>query len=188
MRHGVLQQADRPQALYERPANLFVAGFIGSPGMNLVEADLVETNGELAVRFGPHQLAVSPTVAAERPRLRSAVGRTVAVGIRPEDMSLATGEAPAGRTLEVTVDIREDMGSELFVHFAVDASPVASEEVRDVVGDEALAAADEQTHHHGSPFVARIARGADVREGEAARLVVATERLHFFEIATGEAI
>jgi multiple sugar transport system ATP-binding protein len=188
MRHGLLQQADRPQVLYERPANLFVAGFIGSPGMNLVEADLAETDGGLVVRFGPHALDVPAALVAGRPSLRQFGGRALALGIRPEDIEVAAAGAPAGRCLDVTVDIREDMGSEVYVHFAVDAPPVASAELKDVVGDEALAAADEQTHHHGSPFVARIARGADVREGAAARLAVATERLYFFDLATGDAI
>jgi multiple sugar transport system ATP-binding protein len=188
MRHGLLQQADRPQVLYERPANLFVAGFIGSPGMNLVEAEIVTADGGLAVRFGSHVLAVPDALAAERPALRDRVGRRVALGMRPEDIAVANGEAPAERSLDAVVDIREDMGSEVFVHFAVDAPPVATEEVKEVVGDEALAAAEEQTHHRGSPFVARVARGADVREGTRARFVVATEHLHFFDLETGAAL
>jgi multiple sugar transport system ATP-binding protein len=179
MRGGLLQQVDRPQVLYERPANLFVAGFIGSPSMNLVEADLVESGGGVAARFGPHELPV-PEAAG----MRAHAGRRVALGIRPEDVR-TTGE---GAPLDVTVDIKEDMGAEVYLHFAVDAPMVASEELRELVGDEALEAADEQTHHHGSPFVARVERGADVREGEKARLLVDTARLHFFDLDSGETL
>jgi multiple sugar transport system ATP-binding protein len=179
MRGGHLQQVDRPQVLYDRPANLFVAGFIGSPAMNLVEAELVERDGALAVRFGPHELPV-----AGRAELQGSAGRRVALGIRPEDIS----SSGAGAPLEVAVDIKEDMGAEVYLHFAVDAPPVTADELREIVGDEALEAADEQTHHHGSPFVARVERGAQVREGEKARLAVDTSRLHFFDLESGESL
>ncbi|HEY6960843.1 MAG TPA: sn-glycerol-3-phosphate ABC transporter ATP-binding protein UgpC [Gaiellaceae bacterium] len=182
MRGGILQQADRPQVLYDRPANLFVAGFIGSPGMNLVEAQLVERDGALAAVFGPHDLAVPDG------DLRRHVGRRVALGIRPEDFDDARPETPDDRRLDVIVDIREDMGSEIYLHFAVDAPPVRAAALKEVVGDEALAAADEQTHHHGSPFVARVSRGSSAREGEPARLAVDVARLYFFDLETGEAL
>ncbi len=175
LRAGLLQQVDRPQVLYDRPTNLFVAGFIGSPAMNLVEAQL----GEREVQFGPHVLPV-----ADRPELGAHAGRRVGLGIRPEDIRASGPGAP----LEITVDIKEDMGAEVYLHFAVDASPVRSDELREIVGDEALEAAVEQTHHHGSPFIARVERGTAVREGERAQLVVDTSRLHFFDLETGDAI
>jgi len=188
LRHGVLQQVARPQVLYERPANLFVAGFIGSPAMNLVEATLAGEDGRLHARFGPHELQVPAEAASARPGLRDYAGRRVALGIRPEDVATANGDVPDGRRLDVKVDIREDMGSEVFLHFAVDAPPVASAEVRELVGGEALAAAEEQTHHHGSPFIARVDRDTTVREGESVRLAVDTRRLHFFDVDSGDAI
>jgi multiple sugar transport system ATP-binding protein len=186
MRGGVLQQVDRPQVLYDRPANLFVAGFIGSPAMNLVEAELVARDGGLSVTFGPHTLAVPAETAAARPALAAYVGRRVALGIRPED--LEDGGAAEGSQLNVTVDIKEDMGAEVYLHFAVDAPPVTAEELREIVGDEALAAADEQTHHHGSPFIARVARGTTSREREPVQLAVDTKRLHFFDLDSGAGI
>jgi multiple sugar transport system ATP-binding protein len=186
LRGGLLQQVDRPQVLYDRPANLFVAGFIGSPAMNLVEAQLVEKDGGLAVRFGPHELAVPHDLAAARPSLRGYAGRGVALGIRPEDLD--DEPAPEPSRLDVTVDIKEDMGSEVFLHFAVDAAPVRTAELREVLGEEALAAADEQTHHHGSPFIARVARGTGAREGEPIKLAVNTRLLHFFDLNTGAGI
>jgi len=188
LRGGVLQQADGPQVLYDEPTNLFVAGFIGSPGMNLVEARVAEGPGGLRVVFGPHELAVPAGILQARPGLRGHAGRTVGLGIRPEDFEDVGADAPAGDLLDVVVDIREDMGPEIYLHFAVDAAPVTAEELKEVVGGEALAAADEQTHHHGSPFVARVQRGSTAREGDRARLRVDTARLHFFDLGTGEAI
>jgi multiple sugar transport system ATP-binding protein len=179
MRAGVLQQVDRPQALYDAPANLFVAGFIGSPAMNIVEARVEEAAGALVARFGPHELPVG-----ERPELRTYAGRTVALGIRPEDITY-TG---AGAPLDVLVDIKEDMGAEVFLHFAVDAPAAQTAELRELLSSEALEAADEQTHHHGTPFIARVERGAPAREGERATLQVDTRRLHFFDLETGDAI
>jgi multiple sugar transport system ATP-binding protein len=171
MRGGHLQQVDKPQVLYDSPANLFVAGFIGSPAMNLVESEV--TDG--VVRFGPHTLPVPPSLGVR--------GR-VALGIRPEDISTTGSGAP----LDVTVDIKEDMGAEVYLHFAVDAPPVKAEELREIVGDEAVEAAEEQTHHHGSPFIARVERGTAAREGEKTRLYVDTSRLHFFDAETGESL
>jgi multiple sugar transport system ATP-binding protein len=179
LRGGLLQQVDRPQVLYDSPANLFVAGFIGSPAMNLVEADLVERDGALVARFGPHEVPVPG-----REELRAHAGRRVALGIRPEDVH-AGGE---GAPLDVTVDIKEDMGAEVYLHFAIDAPAVTADELREIVGDEALEAAEEQTHHRGSPFIARVERGTPVREGEQTRLYVDTARLHVFDLATGDAL
>src|SRR5207248_11231366 len=114
----------------------------------------------------------------------SRAGARVGLGIRPEDIRASGDGAP----LEVTVDIKEDMGAEVYLHFAVDAPPVKSDELREIVGDEALEAADEQTHHHGSPFIARVARDTEAREGQRVRLAVDTRRLHFFDLASGEAL
>jgi multiple sugar transport system ATP-binding protein len=172
LRNGYLQQVDKPQVLYDAPANLFVAGFIGSPAMNLVEAEVADG----VARFGPHTLPVPQPLGVR--------GR-VALGIRPEDIyTSANGGAP----IDVTVDIKEDMGAEVYLHFAVDAPPVKAEELREIVGDEALEAAEEQTHHHGSPFIARVERGTSVREGEQTRLYVDTSRLHFFDVQSGESL
>ena len=183
LRGGILQQVDRPQMLYDRPANLFVGGFIGSPAMNLVEAELAASGG-LAVRFGPHELPVPERVVGERPGLSDYVGRRVALGIRPEDMADGGGE----NSIDVVVDIKEDMGSEVFLHFAVQAAPVKAEELLEIVGGEAVKAAEEQTHHRGSPFIARVDRGTSARERERTTLAVDTRRLHFFDLQTGAGI
>ena len=179
LRDGVLQQVDRPQVLYDRPANLFVAGFIGSPAMNLVQAEIVERGGTRAARFGPHELSVPEGVHLD-------AGRRVMLGIRPEDIRLAGGQAAAGSTLDVTVDIREDMGAEVFLHFSVDAPAVTAEALKEMAGEEAAEAAAYQHGH--SAWIARVARGSEVREGNRALLAVDTRLLHFFDPATGEAL
>ena len=117
-------------------------------------------------------------------------GRGVALGIRPEDLEDAAvaGGAPAGRTLDAEVDIREDMGSEIYLHFHVHAPPVTSDEVREASEAEAIAAIEQEAARRGDPFVARVDRESRAREGEKVRLVVDTRRLHFFDLATGRAI
>jgi multiple sugar transport system ATP-binding protein len=183
MNRGVLQQVARPQELYDGPANLFVAEFIGSPAMNLVEADVTRENGALALSFSEHRLRVT-----DRPTLRDYENRRVVLGIRPEDLEDASlvPDAPPERRLSATVDIREDMGSEVFVHFGLAAPPVRTEEVEEAVGHEALEAA--QAHRAGTPWVARLDRETRAREGERVELAVTTSRLHFFDPETGSAI
>jgi len=182
LRDGVLQQVDRPQVLYDRPANLFVAGFIGSPAMNFVQAELVDRDGAVAARFGPHEVVVPPGTVDARP------GRRVVLGIRPEDIRLVQGDGPtsAAAVLDVTIDIREDMGAEVFLHFKVDAEAVETEALKEMAGEEAAEAAAFQ--RGDSAWIARVARGADVREGRGARLELDTRMLHFFDPATGHSL
>ena len=179
MRDGVLQQYDVPQRLYDHPVNLFVAEFIGSPAMNLVGADLVREDGRLEARFGGHRLAVDEGLLEARPALRVFEGKPLILGIRPEDFEHAEGESDG--QISAAVDIREDMGSEVFVHFAVDGRPVHGEDVKAAVGADTVDVREE----HGTVFVARLGRGASFREGDNARLRVAHDRLHFFDPATG---
>src|ERR671932_2663294 len=110
MRDGLLQQVDSPQKLYEAPVNLFVAEFIGSPAMNLVDAEVVRANGRFEARFGEHRLVVEDDVLAARPGLKAFEGRHVALGIRPEDLEDAAADHHLeGRRLRAVVDVREDM-------------------------------------------------------------------------------
>jgi multiple sugar transport system ATP-binding protein len=185
LRDGVLQQVDRPQVLYDRPANLFVAGFIGSPAMNLVEAELAGDNGALTVRFGPHELEVPQASAAARPQLQRYAGRRVVLGIRPED--IGHGDPERGSFVEVPIDIREDMGAEIFLHFPVEAQALGTEALKEIAGTEAAEAAEAQ-RAHADTWVARVPRGTTAREGERTRLAVDANLLHFFDLETGEAI
>src|SRR5712692_6519077 len=187
MRDGLLQQVDSPQKLYDEPVNLFVAEFIGSPAMNLVEAELSAGNGGLWASFGPHRLRIGEQVLAARPALQRYAGRRVALGIRPEDMEDASlaGEAPDGTRLMVAVDIREDMGSEGYLLFALDAPRVRNEEVAAAATIEADEELVETAAAPANPFVARVERGSRAREGEQLELAIAIERLHVFDLETG---
>ena len=179
MRKGELQQLDTPQSLYRKPVNLFVAEFIGSPAMNLVEARI--ESGK--VRFGAHALSLDG-----RSGLAAYEGRKVALGIRPEDMEDAElSEGPADSRLPVTVDLREDMGAEIFLHFSVDAPHVATKDVKEAVETDDGVALEPQTAS-GTPFIARVDRESRAREGDRIEVAVDTRMLHFFDLETGAAI
>src|SRR5437899_5185923 len=115
---GVLQQVDPPQELYGNPTNLFVAGFIGSPAMNLVEARLEDAGDSLVACFGSHRLRLSDDLVLGRERLKGYKDRVVVLGIRPEDMEDASlvGTADEDSRMSIVVDLREDMGPELSIH------------------------------------------------------------------------
>ncbi|MDQ5822232.1 MAG: sn-glycerol-3-phosphate ABC transporter ATP-binding protein UgpC [Actinomycetota bacterium] len=190
MRRGELQQLDVPQALYREPVNLFVAEFIGSPAMNLVEAELARVDGTASVRFGSQTLRLPADELARRPGLDGYVGKTLALGIRPEDFEDARLEGGAeGETITATTDIREDMGSEIYLHFLVDAPPVTTAEVQEAAEDPtAVEVARADAERGRTPFVARIDRESSAREGEPVELHVSTQRLHFFDLETGRSI
>jgi multiple sugar transport system ATP-binding protein len=118
MRDGALQQVDTPERVYQQPANRFVAGFIGSPAMNMVEAQLTRVNDTLTVAFGGHELAIDP-----RPALRAYEGKPIILGVRPEDLEDAAF-ATGGPVLETVCNLREALGSEVLLHFQV--SPAAA--------------------------------------------------------------
>jgi multiple sugar transport system ATP-binding protein len=190
MRDGLLQQFDVPQTLYDRPVNLFVAEFIGSPSMNLVGADLERDDGSLFARFGEHRLRLDDELVSRRPALARFEDKPLILGIRPEDLedaALAT-DAPTDRRIAATVDIREDMGSEVFVHFGAGGRPVRGKDVAAAIGDEAIEATEQQTKGKGSLFVARVGRDSNAREGQRVELLVATSHLHFFDPDTGHGI
>ncbi len=181
---------DAPQALYERPVNLFVAGFIGSPAMNMVEAELARADGGLLVSFGGFRLGVPEEVVAERPGLLRYEGRRVVLGIRPEDMEDASlaSDAPEDRRLSAVVDLREALGSQVIVHFTVQAPPVLTEDVRELatdVGADALAELEHTAKTGSSTFVAALNPRTRTKEGERLELVVDTRRLRFFDPETG---
>jgi multiple sugar transport system ATP-binding protein len=184
MRGGVLQQAASPQVVYDQPANLFVAGFIGSPSMNVMRATLEARNGGLAVRFGDSTLEIDAPTVASHPALAGYVGREVALGIRPEDVEDAAlvGSASDNARFSAIVDVREDMGSEVFLHLPSPAPSVLNDEVKEALE----AAAEEEERRH--TFVARVDRATRAREGELIELAVDSKHLHFFDLETGVAI
>jgi multiple sugar transport system ATP-binding protein len=165
MHDGHLQQLDTPTALYDDPVNLFVAGFIGSPAMNLVPASLATADGRVIASFGRHRLAVPAAVLDRRPGARGVVaaGGEVMLGIRPEDIEDAEFAPGAGpdELLDVTVDLAEPLGAETIAHF--DATP-------------------------GVPFTARLSPRTTVRAGRPVKLAVDVVRLHLFDPISGRSL
>ena len=193
MRKGMLQQVDGPQTLYERPRNIFVAGFIGSPAMNLLEASLSRTNGSLVIQLGDLQLPVPPDVLAERPALAHYDGRKVVVGIRPEDMEDAAlvADAPADRRIPATVELREALGSDVVIHFTIAAPPAVGEDVRELavdVGKEVLEKVEKTAARGEASAIARLNPRTHVQKGDRVELVVDTARLHFFDPDDGSGV
>ena len=188
MNRGVLQQVDAPQDMYDRPANLFVAGFIGSPAMNMVDAVLRRDDDGGAVEFAGISLRVPEQTFQERPALAARAGSLVVLGIRPEDIEdpQFINDRLEGSDIEVVVDIREAMGSEVYVHFGVNAPPVITEDTIDLAADaELLADADGDAQ---TSFVARLNPRTSAQRGQPIALQVDNRRLHFFDRETGEAI
>jgi multiple sugar transport system ATP-binding protein len=185
MREGALQQVDTPQVLYDRPTNLFVAGFMGSPAMNLFKATIGEGAG--FVTIGSQRVAIPGSVLAARSALRGYAGRAVVVGVRPEDLDLLHGEGggeDGGSPFEGEVDLVEALGSELLIHFTTDAETV---EVADAKGDDAEGLGDAAVAR-GSDGVARVAPRERIAAGSRVRFLLDPARLHFFDPATTEAI
>ena len=190
LRDGLLQQVATPSVLYDRPENLFVAEFIGSPAMNLVGADLARSNGSFTATLGEIELRLDDEAVAARATLADFDGRRIILGVRPEDLEDAAlvPAAPKDRRLSAVIDVREDLGSEVLVHFGVAASPVRGEDVAAAVGQEALEATAAQVKEKGSLFAARLDRSTRAREGESIELAIDTRRLHFFDPETGRGI
>jgi multiple sugar transport system ATP-binding protein len=188
MKKGHLQQVDTPQVLYERPANLFVGGFIGSPAMNMVEATLARQDDRLVVRFGSSWLGIDPAMAAGLERFE---GRRLVLGIRPETIQHEryAGLEPEGRRLSAKIDLLESLGSEILAHFDVDAPPVLTEDTRELARDrEETDKLEGLVEERVCTFIAKIDPRAQVRLGDTVPLVVDTSRLHLFDPEDGSRI
>jgi multiple sugar transport system ATP-binding protein len=193
MKKGELQQVDPPETLFARPANLFVAGFIGSPAMNLLNARVSRSNGDFYVDAGDVRLRIDDEAVRERPRLAGYDGRPVVLGIRPdatEDAAIAR-EAPDDRRFAAVAELRETVGSEAYVHFTLDIPPVVTDDVRELAEDtgvEMVQKLEEGASGRTTPFVARMHARSPAREGERVELFVDTRELHFFDPETGAGI
>jgi multiple sugar transport system ATP-binding protein len=194
LRRGVLQQFEPPQRLYEQPANLFVASFIGSPAMNMLEATLERKGDEVVCRIGSATLTLPAQVLSARPALVGYVGRSIAVGIRPEALDHAVRENGDGGRLRGVVRAIEALGPELLAHVEVEAQPVLVEDVVEGLVDmeqaEDLAEIMTETDGDGggAMVVARLSASASVRPDEAVDLGVDLQRLHFFDLENGATI
>jgi multiple sugar transport system ATP-binding protein len=191
LKKGRLQQVDTPQALYDRPVNLFVAGFIGSPAMNMVEGTVHHANDRFVVRFGSSELVLDAGLVDRHPDVKAFKGRRIVLGIRPESMEherFAGGNAE-GRRIRATIELRESLGSDALVHFRVDAPPVVTDDTRELVRDrEDAEHVEEVIDARTSAFVAKIDPKADVRIGDTIPLVVDTSALHLFDPDDGRAL
>jgi multiple sugar transport system ATP-binding protein len=189
MNAGHLQQVDTPQVLYDKPVNEFVAGFIGSPSINLVESELASSNGHLEVSLGEHKLAVDDRIARNRSGLADYVGRKVILGIRPEDFEDTSVEpdAPADRRIRVTADLTEPLGSEVLVHFSTEATGVVSSAAAADVGEDAEVRLGED-EDVSTRLIARVSPKSRIALGQDVELAVDTTRLYFFDPETRAAI
>lgn len=179
---GYLMQVDSPQDLYDRPENVFVAGFIGSPSMNLMEGELSGTAAAPVVKVGSIAIAV-PSV--EGTQIADYIGKKLVVGLRPEDMEDATTveDAASERSFDTSARLVESLGSEIIVHFGLDAVPYI---VADAIDDEAEAGLSND--NETATFVARVSPRSPVRNGLDITLVIDAGRFHYFDIDSGQAI
>jgi multiple sugar transport system ATP-binding protein len=189
MRKGELQQVAGPQDLYERPVNLFVGGFIGSPAMNLAEATIERRNGSLVALLGSQKLTLGDELLRQRPALERYVGKKVVLGIRPEGLEDAALEpdTPEDRHIKGVLVLREPLGSEIVAHFEVDAPPALTEDVRELardVGQETTvpAAASEPSK---TMMVGRFGPRSRVRTGDIVDVAVDMSTVHVFDLETG---
>jgi multiple sugar transport system ATP-binding protein len=180
MRGGVLQQVAAPGELYADPANLFVAGFIGSPAMNFVPASLEGDTVKLP--FGEIRQD------AMRARVGNGGERSVIAGIRPEsfeDAALVRDGRERGTTFRAMIDLVESMGSEKYAHFKVQTESIESEELAELAQD---AGTDEVPSAGEGQIVARLDAASDVERGKEAELWVDASKLHLFDPSTGESL
>ncbi|WP_066364140.1 ABC transporter ATP-binding protein [Herbidospora mongoliensis] len=192
LRDGILQQVDTPQNLFDKPVNLFVAGFMGSPSMNFAYAELVRDGAGAAVSFAGYKLPVPESAFSEKVGLERYIGKTIILGIRPSDFDdsvAANGSTTGWVRIPVKANVTEELGSEINVLFTIDAPPV---EHKDTVaaandGDEEEAAALPLSGDK-SLWTARVNARSHVRPGQNIELVVDTHNLHFFDVESGLSI
>jgi multiple sugar transport system ATP-binding protein len=194
LNRGVLQQIAPPEEVYRDPVNVFTAGFIGAPAMNLVHADLHRDSDKIEARFGGHRLRCSESLLESRPGLSAYEGRKVVLGIRPEhfeDAAFASGVPPEHR-LTVTIEVREALGPESLLFFSVDGHGVVPDDIGEPATDEGSstvdAASDEAFFAERPTFVARVNANSQARPGDTVQLTVDVSALQFFDIDSGLAI
>jgi multiple sugar transport system ATP-binding protein len=187
MRKGELQQVDEPQTLYDRPVNLFVGGFIGSPAMNMLDAT-IKANGSLTATIGDQRIALGTETLETHPGLSAYDGKRVIIGIRPEDLEDAALESdtPSERRLRGRLELREALGSEIMAHFAINGAHAETDETRELAQDAGAADESQVGVREGEAvIVGRFGARSRVKQGENVEAVVDTRALHFFDPETG---
>ncbi|WP_067970995.1 ABC transporter ATP-binding protein [Nocardiopsis trehalosi] len=192
LRDGRLQQVDTPKNLFDNPINLFVAGFIGSPAMNFINADLEQDGQGAVLKFAEHALRVSAADVDARPGLRDHIGRSIILGIRPSDFEDAALSSHDAATMDVKADVTEELGTEINVIFSVNAPPVKHDDAAalaaDAAGDGEDAEAALPLSGDKSLFTARVNPRSQVRPGGTVKLAVDVTQLHYFDKVSGLAI
>jgi multiple sugar transport system ATP-binding protein len=185
MRKGTLQQVAPPQELYDRPVNLFVGGFIGSPSMNMVEATLKADGDGFRADFGSQSLTLDAELVANRKALRAYEGREVILGIRPEEFEDAAllDSPPQDRIIKGELRLLEALGSEIMAHFEIDATPAQTDEAMELAADTGLTSLDHAKP--GATIVGRFGPRSKVAVGDRISAFVDTRNLHFFDPETG---
>jgi multiple sugar transport system ATP-binding protein len=192
MKKGELQQAGSPTELFERPDNLFVAGFIGSPSMNFASTKVEESGSSYHISLGDQKLTLGDEVLSKRPELKSYVGKDVIVGIRPQDFEDAetSSDAPDDCRLKVKYDLVEAIGTETLIHFTVNAPIAITEDMKELAADSGTDARtlEQQSQEGHNEFVATVDPRSKAKEGDSGELVVDTARLHFFDVDSSQGI
>jgi multiple sugar transport system ATP-binding protein len=186
MRRGELQQVAPTQELYDRPLNLFVAGFMGSPSMNLVEATIGHAGERFTATIGADTIVLDDEAVAAHPAIRGFDGRMVVLGVRPESLDDAAilTDSPSDRRLRGQVVLTEALGSEILVHVAIDAKAALTEELRELEED-VDGAPSESAERDSTIIVCRFNPRSRVQAGDTAEIAVDTRSLHFFDQTTG---
>ncbi len=187
IRKGTLQQVDTPRNLYDYPDNLFVAGFIGSPSMNFIYGTLEGSGDQVYAKLGGDRVKLDSRATAEKTGLSNYAGKEVVVGIRPEAFELAQAvpSADPSQVIDVKVGLVEQLGSEAFIHFVKPSPPVITPDIRELLADQGT---DPASLGNETKFTARVDPDYAPKNGDEVKLHVETDKLHFFDKETGEAI
>jgi multiple sugar transport system ATP-binding protein len=192
MRKGELQQVAEPQELYDRPVNLFVGGFIGSPAMNMLNSRIERANGGLIATVGSQKIALGEEALSARAGLRAYEGKEVVIGIRPEDLEDAQLERDVrdDQTITGTLELREALGAEIMAHISIDATAAETEDTRELARDMGEEATDQGVvvPEGKSIVVGRFGARSRVKVGDNVRVAVDTRSLHFFDPETSYGI
>jgi multiple sugar transport system ATP-binding protein len=185
MSHGVLQQLGPPRELYHDPANLFVASFIGSPAINLMESKVVSGNNGPELMLGTERNVLPDKFLSHKPAIEAYVGRTVAVGLRPEALIVGPAAGPEQTTITGTVALTEDLGASLLVHFDVPVPPPLLDGDGIAVDDDLI---DFAHRTDRSRLRATVDGFASVHAGDSVPIAINLDRMHLFDRHTGLAI
>jgi ABC-type sugar transport system ATPase subunit len=188
LREGRLQQVDTPQRLFDNPVNLFVAGFIGSPAMNFVSAELTRGDGGAQVAFAGHALPVPAETVEAKEGLEAYFGRSLIIGIRPSDFEDGGFANPDWARIPATAGVTEELGSEINVIFTIDAPPVKHKDTLDLAHDVTDEDSTIPLVDDKAMWTARVNARSHIRPGQEFELAIDTRSVHFFDPDSGLAI